>query len=106
MGISPEAIYQMTRAEYKTEADKIAIKDLIRLFNEYNLPKRNTYHNCGEFFGTSQNETETPEDFWRTLIEIKKDCAIEEITAKDLLVSKLMTANTDFKLRDKLKNEK
>ena len=34
-GIGPEALYQMTRAEYKTEPDKIAIKDLIRLFNEY-----------------------------------------------------------------------
>ena len=31
----------MTRAEYKTEPDKIAIKELIRLFNEYFLPKRN-----------------------------------------------------------------
>ena len=41
-GIGPEALYQMTRAEYKTEPDKIAVKDLIRLFNESFLPKRNT----------------------------------------------------------------
>ena len=40
-GIGPEALYQMTRAEYKTDPDKIAIKDLIRLFNEYFLPKKN-----------------------------------------------------------------
>ena len=26
-GIGPEAMYQMTRAEYKTEQDKIPIKD-------------------------------------------------------------------------------
>ena len=26
-GIGPEALYQMTRAEYKTEPDKIAIKN-------------------------------------------------------------------------------
>ena len=31
--IGPETLYQMTRAEYKTEQDKIAVKDLIRLFN-------------------------------------------------------------------------
>ena len=48
-GIGPEALYQMTRVEYKTEPDEIAIKELIRFFNEYFLPKRNTYHN-GEFF--------------------------------------------------------
>ena len=64
-GIGPEALYQMTRAEYKTEPDKIAVKDLIRLFNQYFLTKRNTYHNRGEFFWTRQIESETPEDFWR-----------------------------------------
>ena len=51
-GIGTEALYQMTRAEFKTEPDRIAVKDLIRLFNEYFLPKRNTYHNRGEFFWT------------------------------------------------------
>ena len=71
-GIGPEALYQMTRAEYKIDPDKIAIKDLIRLFNEYFLPKTNTHHNREEFFWTKQTETETPEDFWRRLIEIKK----------------------------------
>ena len=40
-GIGPEALYQMTRAAYTTELDKTAIKNLIRLFNEYFLPKRN-----------------------------------------------------------------
>ena len=71
-GIGPEALYQMTRAESKSEPDKIAIKKLIRLFNEYFLPKRNTYHNRGEIFWTKQTEAETPEDFGRRLIEIKK----------------------------------
>ena len=105
-GVGPEALYQMTRAEYKTEPDNIAVKDLIRLFNEYFLPKRNTYHNRGEFFWTKQTETETPEDFWRRLIEIEKECAFEGITAEDLLISKFMTAITDTKLRDKLMKEK
>ena len=74
-GIGPEELYQMTRAEYKTEPDKIAVKDLIRLFNEYFLSKRNTYHYRGDFFWTRQTEPETPEDFWRRLIEIEKECA-------------------------------
>ena len=96
----------MTRAEYKTEPDNIAVKDLIRLFNEYFLPKRNTYHNRREFFWTRQTEPETPEDFWRRLIEIEKECVFEGITAEDLLISKFMTAVTDTKLRDKLMEEK
>ena len=96
----------MKRAEYKTEPDKIAIKEIIRLFNEYFLPKRNTYQNRKEFFWTKQAESETPENFWRRLIEIEKECNFENITAEELLNSKFKTAITDKKLRDKLVKEK
>ena len=82
------------------------MKDLIRLFNEYFLPKRNSYHNREEFFWTKQTETETPEGFWRRLIEIEKECAFEGVTVEDLLISKIMTAITDSKLRDKPMKEK
>ena len=33
-GVGPEALCQITSAEYKTEPDSIKIKDLIRLFTE------------------------------------------------------------------------
>ena len=105
-GVGPEALYQMTRTEYETEPDKIAIKELIRLFNEYFLPKRNTNHNRGEFFWTKQTESETPEGFWRRLMKIEKECNFESITAEELLISKFMIAITDKKLRDKLMKEK
>ena len=106
-GIGPEALYRMTRAETKTETDKMAIKDLIRLFNEYFLSKRNTY-NHGEW--TKQTEAETPEDFCRRRIEMEKQSNFERITAEELLNSvnrvKFMTAIRDKKLPDKLMKEK
>ena len=61
-GVGPEALYQITRAEYKTEPDTIKIKDLIRLFTEFYMPKRNTYHNREDFFWAKQTEVETPEN--------------------------------------------
>ena len=60
----------------------------------------------GELFWTKQTEAQTPEDFWRRLIEIGKECNFESITAEELLISKFMTAITDKKLRDKLIKEK
>ena len=105
-GVGPEALYQITRAGYKTEPDSIKIKDLIRLFTEYNLPKRNTYHNCGDFFWAKQTEEETPEEFWRRLIEIENECNFNTISAEELLISKYMTAITDKKLRDTMMKEK
>ena len=93
-------------AEYKTEPDNIRIKDLIRLYTEHYLPKRNTYHNRGDFFWAKQSENETPEEFWRRHIEIEKNCNFGTILAEELLISKYMTAITDKKLRDKLMKEK
>ena len=57
-GVGPEALYQRIRAEYKTEPDSIKMKDLIRLFTEFYMPKRNTYHNRGDFFWAKQTEEE------------------------------------------------
>ena len=105
-GVEPEALYQITRAEYNTEPDTIKVKDLIRLFTEFYMPKRNTYHNRGDFVRAKQTEGETPEEFWRRSIEIEKECNFNAITAEKLLISKYMTAITDKKLRDKIMKEK
>ena len=104
--MGPEALYQITRAEYKTEPDSIKVKDLIWLFTELYMPKRNTYHNRGDFFWAKQTEYETLEEFWRRLIEIEKECIFNAISAEELLISKYMTAITDKKLRDKIMKEK
>ena len=70
------------------------------------MPKPNTYHNQGDFFWAKQTEDETPEEFWRRLIEIEKECNFNTISAEELLISKYMTAITDKKIRDKVKKEK
>ena len=70
------------------------------------MPKRNTYHNRGDFFWAKQTEDETPEEFWRRLIEIEKECNFNATSAEELLISKYMTAITDKKLRDKIMKEK
>ena len=88
-GVRPEELYQITKAEYKTEPDSIKVKDLIPLFAEFYFPKRNTNHNRGDFFfWAKQTEEETPEDFWRRLIEIEKECNFNTISAEESLISK------------------
>ena len=41
-GVGSEALFQVNRAEYETDQDSINIKNLIRLYTEHYLPKRNT----------------------------------------------------------------
>ena len=68
--------------------------------------RKETHINRGEFSWTKQTETETPEDFWRRLIEIEKECNFGNITAEELLISNFMTAITDRKLWEKLMKKK
>ena len=91
-----ETLYQITGAEYKTEPDSIKVRDLILLFREFYMTKRNTYPNRGDFFWAKQTE-ETPEEFWRRLIEIEKESNFNTTSAEELLISKYMTAITDKK---------
>ena len=70
------------------------------------MPKRNTYHNRGDFFWVKQTEEETPEEFLRQLIEIEKECNFNTISAEELLIWKYMTAITDKNLQYKIMKEK
>ena len=104
--MGPEAPYQITSAEHKTEPDSMKVKELIRLFTEICMPKQITYHNRGDFFCEKKTREETPEEFRRQLIEIEKECNFNTISAEDLLISKYMTAITDKKRRDNIIKEK
>ena len=85
--------YQITRAEYKTEPDRMKMKDLIRLFIEYCMPKRITYHNRGDFFWAKQTNRK------------KEECNFDTISTKELLISRCMTSITDKKEQvKKIKN--
>ena len=82
------------------------MKDLNRLYTEHYLPKRNTYDNRGDVFWAKQSENGSPEEFWRRIFEIEKECNFNIISAEELLISKYMTAIIDKKLRDKMMEEK
>ena len=69
-GVGPEALFQITRAEYNTHPDSMKIKDLIRLYTEYSLPKRNTYHNREDSSGRNNQKRKnrkTSGDDWSNL---------------------------------------
>ena len=52
--LEPEATRQITGSEYETDPDIIKIDKLIKLYNRYNLPKKNTYNSRGHFFGQNK----------------------------------------------------
>ena len=65
------------------------------------MPKRNTYHSRGDFFWAKQEENETPEEHWRKLVSLEKNCESKDIKQEDLLISKFITSITDKKTTGK-----
>ena len=70
------------------------------------MPKHNTYHSRGDFFWSKQEVNKTPEDHWRKLVSLERNCEFKDIKQEDLLILKFITSITDKKLREKLIREK
>ena len=97
-GAGPSAIEIITKGESHTDPDTITTDKLIQLFKEYYMPKRNTCHSRGDFFWAKQEENETPEEHWKKLITLEKNCELKDIKQEDILISKFITSRTDKKL--------
>ena len=104
-GAGPSAIEIITKGEFNTDPDTIKTDELIQLFREYYMPKRNTYHSRGDFFSAKQEENETPKEHWKKLITLEKTCEFKDIKREDLLISKFITSITDKKLPQNLSHK-
>ena len=112
-GAEPSAIEVLTKGKFNTDPDTINTVKLIQLFEDYYMLKRNTYHvvetkrnSRGNFFWAKQEDNETPEDHWRKLVLLEKNCEFIDIKQDDLLISKFIASITDKNLREKLIREK
>ena len=70
------------------------------------MPKRNTYHSRGDLFWAKQEENETPEENWKKLVTLEKNCDFKNIKQEDILISKFIKSKTNKNLREKLLREK
>ena len=69
----PSAIEIITKGEFNTDPDTIKTDKVIQLFREYYMPKKRTYHSCGDFFWAKQEDNETPKEHWKKLITLEKN---------------------------------
>ena len=69
------------------------------------MPKRHTYHSHGDVFWAKQEDNETPEEHWKKLIILEKNCDFKDIKQDDL-ISTFITSKTDKNIREKLIREK
>ena len=82
------AIDNITKGEFNTVPDTINTERLLQLIKDYDMPKRNTYHSRGDTFWAKQEINETPEEHWRNLVSLEKNCEFKDIKRNILPISK------------------
>ena len=87
-GAGSSAFEIIAKGKFNPDPDTIETDKLIQLFREYYMPKRNTYRSRGDFLWAKQEENETPEEHWKILTSLEKNCEFKGIKQEDLLISK------------------
>ena len=93
--LGPNALNEMTKSAYGENPTEMKIDRLIQLYRENFIPKRNALYSPGDFFWAKQKTEETPEEYWKQLIEIEENCDFPNTGIKpaDLLSLKVYNIN-------------
>ena len=86
-GIGQSAITEMTKAVREKEPNSLPLYRLYTLFRLQFIPERNEHHSRADFFNLKREPGESAAETWKRILEIEKNCEIEEITAAELLAS-------------------
>ena len=104
-GVVPEARYQITRAECKTEPDSIKTKD-IESYSASTISRSKIYTTTEEIWSGQNIPNRNTRRIHEKTVEIEKEFNFNTISVGQLLISKFMTEITDKTLRDKMMTHK
>ena len=105
--IGQNAITEMTKAIREREPSPLPLYKLYTLFRLHFTPERNVQHSRADLFDLKREDGETAADVWKRILEIKKKCEFETITAAELLASKFLSvigkSTGDYDLKKKIR---
>ena len=64
----------ITKEEFNTDPDIVDTTRLVQLFKGYYMHNQKKYHSRPDFSWAKQKEIETPEEPWRKLVPLEKNC--------------------------------
>ena len=74
----------------RQRSKKMDINQFYSLIRLHFIPERNKFHCRAEFFGASREKHETAEDVWTRILQVEKNCEIENVTSAELMASKFL----------------
>ena len=103
--IGRNAIKEMTKTVREREPSSLPLYKLVTLFRTQFTP--NVQNMRANFFDSKREDGESAPDLWKRILEVKKNCEFETITAAELLASKCFSfigkSTGDYDLRKKIR---
>ena len=89
--LGKSAITEMTRTVRDNDPNKMDINQLYSLFLLHFIPERNEFQRRADFFRITTEKHETAEDVWTRILQVEKNCELENVTPAELIASKFLS---------------
>ena len=101
------AITEMTRTVRDNNPNRMDINQLYSLLRLHFIPEQNKFHSRADLFRITREKQESAEDVWMRILQVEKNCEIENVTSAELITSKFLSvigrSTEDYDLKQKIK---
>ena len=96
-----KAKHEIMRGQWRRELKAVNLPELLTFFKKTFLPVRNVFHSRAQFFNMKQDDNETSDEYWKRLVDFKRNPDFNKITAEEIITYKFATTIKNKRTRDK-----
>ena len=86
--LGESATTEITRTFRDNDPNRMDNNQLNSLFRLHIIPEGSKFHSRANFFGITREKSETAEDVWTRILQVEKNCELENATPGELIASK------------------
>ena len=83
--LGQKAKHEIMRGQWGRELKDVSKQELLKLFKKTFVPARNVFHSRAQFFDVMQEDGETPDEYWKRLVDIERKCEFNRKTPEEII---------------------
>ena len=87
--------------QWGRELKNVDLSELLKLFKKTFIPARNIFHSRAQFFNIKQEDNETLDEYWESMVDIERKGEFNRITPAENITYKFAATIKDKKAHDK-----
>ena len=100
--LGPKVKHEIMGGQWGRELKDVDSSELLKLFKKTFIPARNIFHSRAQFFNIKQQDNETLDEYWKSMMDMERKCEINSITPEENITNKFAATINDKKAHDKL----